>query len=161
MDLLKIKNIEQIKRQLEAMKPKYKTITLYAGAINGAVYPKGTRVEDVFIFNEYGHVNYIYKGNGEVSMIVTPPRPIKRPVQEKESPKWEQMFIDLYESGKTIEEACQLVNNVMVKDVKTAIIEIDTPPNTENTQSKKGFDDPWIHTRWLLTNISGEIEYKK
>lgn len=92
-----------------------------------------------------------------------PPRPFIRQgfiprLRGKEyRPYFAQVVKNMLTGQGSVLSQAHVLGALMRKGLQNEIIAWDTPPNSENTVSKKGFNDPLIETGYMLETVDYRI----
>lgn len=107
--------------------------------------------------------NFQWQEEG-VAVKNIPPRPAMRvgfmaPIQRGSYDKYfVESMIRIADGKSTFMTEYTKLGNLGKMDLKEAIENWDTPPNSPITIAEKGFNDPLIHTRTLLNSIDSSVE---
>lgn len=106
----------------------------------------GERLGDIAEKNEFG--------------IGVPERSFMRRTIERNQDEYQDLtqhkLSDIYQGNLSVNSALKKIGAEVKENMKSAIVEFDTPRNAPATIQKKGFDAPLIHTGRMLK----EIDYK-
>jgi len=115
---------------------------------DAAPYPDGTRVVDVAVSHEFG--------------IGVPERSFLRSTVSENRKKYVKMLsngLAKVRQGKlTVDQMLKVIGIEASVDVKQKITDIDTPPNSQKTEDRKGFNNPLIETGHMQRQVTYEVK---
>lgn len=114
------------------------------GVLDNSKYPDGTSVATVAYKNEYGWKNI-------------PPRPFFRQTIKEQKENWAKLMQQGFKAGYSLEKCFGLVGTQMQTDIQYSIMTWTTPPNSDYTVAKKGFQAPLRETLLMHDSIKYEI----
>lgn len=108
----------------------------------------GERLGDIAHKNEYG--------------IGVPERSFMRVTIERNQNEYlrlnENLLSEIYQGNLSVNSSMKKVGDEVKENMKSAIVEFDTPRNAPATIQKKGFDAPLIHTGLMLREINSKVK---
>lgn len=108
-----------------------------------ATYEDGKPVASVAEKHEYGN-----------RWLNIPIRSFMRTTIHEKETAWVDLTAKLFASGLSVEQVMNQMGAVIRGDVQNKIVSISSPPNSQETIARKGFNDPLIDTKTMLRSIS-------
>ena len=150
---IKIEGGKKLKAFLELCKAQRARVDV--GFFPESTYGDGTKVAQVAVDNEYGHVTHDFR--------IVPARPFLHPAYEENKSKWMKVLQQaIIKQGDKIDaaKALKAVGVVAQNDVRQKInwwAKQGIPRNAEYTVEKKGFNSPLIETGQMKDAVNFKV----
>lgn len=140
---------EQLQRALRQIARKLSSsATLRVGFLEGATYPNGTPVAMVAAIQNYG-----------APKVGIPPRPFFTNMVRKRSRDWAKAIrADLQRTGYDVLTTLGRLGLAMEGQLRQSIIETNSPPLSQKTIDRKGFDKPLIDSSHMINSVGSEVK---
>lgn len=83
-----------------------------------------------------------------------PARPAIRSAFDGGMDEYVKILADYLSNGASPELTLDIVGEKMAKDITQSIVDWKSPPNSQETEMQKGFNDPLIHTKAYVKSIT-------
>ena len=121
---------------------------LRVGFLENATYPDGTKVAEVAAKNEYGSID-------------NPIRPFFRTMVKQKKASWSTNVANVMAANNyDIDKTFNLVGEKIVGQLRDSIQGWTTPPNSQQTIDRKGFNKPLIDTAHMLNSAAYDYGVK-
>lgn len=121
---------------------------LRVGFLENATYPDGTQVAEVAAKNEYGTID-------------NPMRPFFRTMVKQKKASWSTNVANVMAANNyDIDKTFNLVGEKIVGQLRDSIQGWTTPPNSQQTIDRKGFNKPLISTSHMLNSAAYDYGVK-
>ena len=138
---------ESLRRELMRLQDRYgRQLELRVGVLEGATNSDGRLIAEYAVKNEFGS-----------RADNTPPRPFMRWTVRRYSRDWADGLALLLRQNTHPRRALELLGEMAGGMIRRTIIDWRTPPNSAETQARKGFDNPLIENRDMLNSIDSEV----
>lgn len=142
---------DRMARKLDEVSRRLRTAhTVRAGFTDKATYPNGTPIAMVAAAQNFG-----------APAANIPPRPFFSNIVRAKRAVWGKELGQLLKAqNMNASKALELMGMRMAGDIKQSIVDMVSPPLSEKTVKRKGFDKPLVDTGAMLQSLDGPGGYE-